>query len=272
MNQRATALSRQSSDWDALEQAGIGDEVTDRLRIDPELRERLRTFVGEGAIHQLPDPEIEVFKALGNNYFGSRGLSTRFWSYLTESELASFPKFPWPVRILQKPCPFTEDERIGETHFVFLTPTTLGGEPATLTRVIESRNNWTQRVSIRQDLRPACSYTEMLKETFVLSWHLACSTAVYPRMLYNDQVASLPPEYEVMPASLALFCAIAFRHVVGNAGSKNLGMTSTPRSIADRSEHYAVTKDGPMGPLTLWSFDTTQQNNLGVLVCRKPGM
>lgn len=287
MSKRAEDLNRLSADLMALEAAGLDDQLLSRLRVDEELRGRLRSFlVDNAAIEKLPEHELPILKTLGDNHFGTRAWSKMYWDFLSRDELANFPEFPWPLSLLSEPCPFNEGKTVRETHIVFLTRSMVGGEPATLRRIVKQvRRSQPGALYFNNNLPWRESADDTLAvETFDYRWHLAVREAVLKSEVLTkdriDHLDDLLPEYALMPASTAIFSATANRHLNykttpwGPRWYEGAGLTSSryhPRDELEGFWGFGVICEGEQGMFHLKAFNYLGRSlhNLGLLVERR---
>lgn len=118
----------------ALEDVGFTPDIFWRIRSDQQFCSILGQDVANAGIRELPAEEIRLSEYLGEEYpyFGVRAWSEAFWIFLTPDQLDRFPKFPWPLELLEEDCPISKmihgkcRERntryipIKESHSIFL--------------------------------------------------------------------------------------------------------------------------------------------------------
>lgn len=104
-----------------MERAGFDLELLSRMRADSYFLLRLAEAAKKGAIDEpLSQHQARVYYfASLSNYFGPREWWELLGVSLTPEHLRQVECFPWPAKLLQKPCPFNPEKRISETHIAF---------------------------------------------------------------------------------------------------------------------------------------------------------
>jgi hypothetical protein len=117
----------------------------------------------------------------------------------TKKQLREAGKFPWGEDVLNGPCPFNKGETVSETHFAFLGITALNGAPLTVAKWLELHPATGQpKFYFNQNPWHAGQpHTDVA--TTELRWYLMLKDIVPGSMdkTPEEQVAMLPPEYEV---------------------------------------------------------------------------
>ena len=178
--------------------------------------------------------------------------------------LPSVPDFPWPEELLDEACPLTGTGTVQMTHFAFLGLPTAHGQPVSIARLVSSAR-WRFAATAEADVVRQPYATE---ETCALRWHLV-SRVHLPRfagMPYAEQVAALPPDYEVATA-VELATAAAFNlHV-----SPRAVVRSRTEDPAWPGTHVAFVS-GRKRLLSLANVaDAGRSEHVTLLASRKPG-
>ena len=142
--------------------------------------------------------------ALGRNIFTDADWMSYYDAKFTKKQLRDAGKFPWGEDVLNGPCPFNKGKLVKDTHFAFLGISGINGQPLTVAKWLELHPATGQpKFYLNQNPWHAGQpHTDVA--TMQLRWYLMLkdivpgSTGQTP----EDQVAMLPPEYEV-PTTIA---------------------------------------------------------------------
>jgi len=93
-------------------------------------KKRVETIVKE---------ESRLRNMFGERFFGSEEWQRFLNVPFSREQLANAPRFPWDNAYLNQPCPFTQGERIRNTHMAFLGIPRVDGTPLTIPRLFELR-------------------------------------------------------------------------------------------------------------------------------------
>ena len=184
-----------------------GADILTRLDDDSDFRRRSIEFMLRGAV-ELPMEERLLRAVMGRNCFLSQDWTLLYNVGFTKKQLREIPKFPCDEGILNSPCHFVKGKRVLDTHFGFLGISALNGAPLTVAKLLElCPANLTDRGQPKfyfnnDPWNVGQPHTDVA--TMQLRWYLLLKDIV-PDSTYKtpeDQVAMLPPEYEV-PTTIA---------------------------------------------------------------------
>ena len=141
---------------------------------------------------------------LGRNIFDDADWMSYYDAKFTKKQFREAGKFPWGEDILNSSCPFNSDKLVKDTHFAFLGLTAINGSPLTVAKWLELHPATGQpKFYFNNDpWHVGQPHTDVA--TMQLRWYLMLkdiipdSTSKTP----EEQVAMLPPEYEV-PSTIA---------------------------------------------------------------------
>ena len=141
---------------------------------------------------------------LGRNIFDDADWMSYYDAKFTKKQFREAGKFPWGEDILNSSCPFNSGKLVKDTHFAFLGLTAINGSPLTVAKWLELHPATGQpKFYFNNDpWHVGQPHTDVA--TMQLRWYLMLkdiipdSTSKTP----EEQVAMLPPEYEV-PSTIA---------------------------------------------------------------------
>ena len=187
-----------------LQDNGVTPAHLARLRGEPDYAKRVAEFMLrgglEGSVHQKLARAV-----LGKNLFGVEEWASLYSAHLTQKQLREVSEFPWDGNVLNAPCPFVKGKTVKETHFAFLGLEKWNGRPLTIVKLQELHPaNGQPRF---YSYTPAAWYSKEKFATDVtmkLRWYLLLKDIVpnSENMMFDDQKAMLPKEYEV-PSAVA---------------------------------------------------------------------
>lgn len=231
-------------------------------------------LANNAGIAVLPTEEQQIYNALGTgNYFGVREWSKIFWLMNVDR----FPKFDWPIELLDEPCPFWPGKRIRETHWVYLGVNKFGKKPTNFT-------NWQKLIESKSKCRLERSFISKIVPA-KYCWYLTPITpapSTYSQYPWNIQKV-IPDGYRMMSSGEWLCHAATFTAAKGIypapfglephwwisvACNDNLGKNKFTTINASCASNEVKT-DRRIINLYLWS--TGSYDNLGAAITRCPG-
>jgi len=140
----------------------------------------------------------------GRNIFDDADWMSYYDAKFTKKQFREAGRFPWGEDILNSSCPFNSGKLVKDTHFAFLGLTAINGSPLTVAKWLELHPATGQpKFYFNNDpWHVGQPHTDVA--TMQLRWYLMLknimpdSTSKTP----EEQVAMLPPEYEV-PSTIA---------------------------------------------------------------------
>lgn len=191
---KETPWSEVTATLEVFGQHGVTREALALLRSNEEVGRRVAEFIlnkgQEGSVQQKL-----IRQVVGDQFFGVEEWA-RLYGYgivFTDQQLLEVADFPWSEDILNVPCPFVEGKIIKETHFAFL------GVERTILGFYRLHPAWGKPHSrLTDDLWQGVK--EIAEEqTCSFRWYLILKEIIpYSRSeTYEQQLAMLPPEYEV---------------------------------------------------------------------------
>lgn len=186
-----------------VKKGGAPRKLFDLLRTNSGFAERTaETMLRDGF-----DPSTEVKLArlmLGKNIFDVPDWTALYEAGFTGKQHREAAKFPWSEEVLQSPCPFVEGERVCDTHFAFLGVEQINGEPLTVAKWLQLHPKTGQPCFYFSEdpWHTGQPHTDKAELTF--RWYLMLKDIVpnSTDKTPEEQVAMLPPEYEV-PTTIA---------------------------------------------------------------------
>lgn len=139
---------------------------------------------------------------LGQNFFGVQEWSTSFGVALSSDQLQEIATFPWGEGVLNVPCPFVGGRLVRETHFAFLGLSAVDGEPLTILHLHDlharagrplfyyAANPWYEKFAFASEA--TCDFRWYLMPQEIVPGSTGRG--------FDEQVAALPPGYEVPSA------------------------------------------------------------------------
>jgi len=187
-----------------VKQGGNPRDLFDLFRTDGEYACRIaQAMMRKGLVGSIESRLARL--VLGRNIFDDADWMSYYDAKFTKKQFREAGKFPWGEDILNSSCPFNSDKLVKDTHFAFLGLTAINGSPLTVAKWLELHpatgqpkfyfNNDPWHVG-----QPHTDVATMMQ----LRWYLMLkniipnSTSKTP----EEQVAMLPPEYEV-PSTIA---------------------------------------------------------------------
>jgi len=193
-----------------LEDLGVHSGHLAKLRSDKRYARRIAHYMRFGWVDQ-PRHHFQMRNAMDGalNYFGPLDWMEFYGAILDEN---IFINIPWSVETLNEPCPFTEDEKVHQTHFLFFT---MGCLPGTHLDIDEfTFQGWSRlyrndgRCIETKDGHPKTWFPGQSQKNphnrsgSLLGWHLVCMRPQRSEGYANftAREMSLPKDYEVASA------------------------------------------------------------------------
>lgn len=138
---------------------------------------------------------------LGRNIFTDADWMSYYDAKFTKKQLREAGKFPWGEDVLNSPCPFNfnKGKLVKDTHFAFLGISGLNGQPLTVAKWLQLHPATGQpKFYFNTDpWQVGQPHTDVA--TMQLRWYLLLKDIVpgSTDKTPEEQVAMLPPEYEV---------------------------------------------------------------------------
>lgn len=179
-------------------QGGNPCSIFDLLRTDNGFADRIAQAMIRGGFDGSTEARLaRVF--LGSNIFDVADWTALYDAKFTKKQLREAGKFPWGEDVLSSPCPFNNGKLVKDTHFAFLGISGLNGQPLTVAKLIEL-HPITGQPKFYFNTNPwhvGQPHTDVA--TMQLRWYLLLKDIVpgSTDKTPEDQVAMLPPEYEV---------------------------------------------------------------------------
>ena len=181
-----------------VEQGGNPCDLFDLFRTDNMYTRRIaQAMLRKGLVDSI---ESRLARAiLGRNIFTDADWMSYYDARFTKKQQREAGKFPWSEEVLNSPCPFNEGKLVKDTHFAFLGIAGINGQPLTVAKWLELHPA-TGQPKFYFNANPwhvGQPHTDVA--TMELRWYLLLkdivpsSTGKTP----EEQVAMLPPEYEV---------------------------------------------------------------------------
>ena len=184
-------------------QGGQPVPLFDLFRTDNEYTRRIaQAMLRKGLIGSIESRMARM--VLGRNIFDVADWMSYYDARFTKKQLRDAGKFPWGEDVLNSPCPFNKGMLVKDTHFAFLGLTAINGSPLTVAKWLKLHPT-TGQPKFYFNSNPwheGQPHTDVA--TMQLRWYLMLkdivpgSTGQTP----EEQVAMLPPEYEV-PTTIA---------------------------------------------------------------------
>jgi hypothetical protein len=186
-----------------VSQGGNPRDLFDLFRTDGAYTSRIaQAMLRKGLIGSIESRLAQV--VLGRNIFTDADWMSYYDARFTKKQLRAAGKFPWGEDVLNSPCPFNKGKLVKDTHFAFLGISALNGQPLTVAKWLQlhpatgqpkfyfNSNPW-HKDQPHTDIATMQSRWYLLLKDIVPG-----STDKTP----EEQVAMLPPEYEV-PTTIA---------------------------------------------------------------------
>ncbi|MBI2952236.1 hypothetical protein HYY27_09080 [bacterium] len=194
-----------------------------------------------------PIPHERARDLLGQNFFGVQDWSTFCGATLSPDQARRVAAFPWGEEVLNAPCPFVEGRLVRETHFAFLGLGAIDGAPLTVLRLHDlharagrplfyhAANPWYEKFAFASET--TCDFR----------WRLALQEIVpgSAGKAFEDQMAALPPGYEVPSAVEEALKATL--HFVKNGVCLNARKWGRCRDTLPDGSRVSVGRFGPRG-------------------------
>ncbi len=184
---------------------------------------------------------------------------------LTPKQMAALGNFPWSDAILNSPCPFHKGKMVRETHFAFVGVDTI-------TMMELQRLNPKETEPRFYSYAPDTWYSKekfATKTTLVLRWYLLLKEIVpgSENKTYDEQVAMLPPEYEV-PSAVAETTKdiLIYKKTGAYVNPQRYARTSDVDSVGLR---VLVGTCGSDGVVVSRSWDDDRYDDVGLAAARK---
>jgi hypothetical protein len=136
---------------------------------------------------------------MGKNFFGFEEWKTLYGMRFSKRWLCEVLVSPWGEDVLNASCPFVKGKRIKETHFIFLGLTTVSSKPLNILR-FHRLHPPAGQPRFYSDPDPWYIKENFAAEkTCALRWYMMPLDNIpnSTSKTYREQVAILPPEYEV---------------------------------------------------------------------------
>ena len=186
-----------------VKQGGNPRDLFDLFRTDGEYVCRIaQAMMRKGLVGSIESRLARV--VLGRNIFTDADWMSYYDAKFTKKQLRDAGKFPWGEDVLNGPCPFNKGKLVKDTHFAFLGISGINGQPLTVAKWLELHPA-TGQPKFYFNANPwhaGQPHTDVA--TMQLRWYLMLKDIVPDSMgrTPEDQVAMLPPEYEV-PTTIA---------------------------------------------------------------------
>ncbi|OIP55764.1 hypothetical protein AUK13_02330 [Candidatus Kuenenbacteria bacterium CG2_30_39_24] len=186
-----------------VKQGGNPRDLFDLFRTDGEYACRIaQAMMRKGLVGSIESRLARL--VLGRNIFDDADWMSYYDAKFTKKQFREAGKFPWGEDILNSSCPFNSGKLVKDTHFAFLGLTAINGSPLTVAKWLELHPATGQpKFYFNNDpWHVGQPHTDVA--TMQLRWYLMLkdiipdSTSKTP----EEQVAMLPPEYEV-PSTIA---------------------------------------------------------------------
>ncbi|PIW95855.1 hypothetical protein COZ84_01210 [Candidatus Kuenenbacteria bacterium CG_4_8_14_3_um_filter_39_15] len=186
-----------------VKQGGNPRDLFDLFRTDGEYACRIaQAMMRKGLVGSIESRLARL--VLGRNIFDDADWMSYYDAKFTKKQFREAGRFPWGEDILNSSCPFNSDKLVKDTHFAFLGLTAINGSPLTVAKWLELHPATGQpKFYFNNDpWHVGQPHTDVA--TMQLRWYLMLkniipnSTSKTP----EEQVAMLPPEYEV-PSTIA---------------------------------------------------------------------
>jgi len=187
-----------------VKQGGNPRDLFDLFRTDGEYACRIaQAMMRKGLVGSIESRLARL--VLGRNIFDDADWMSYYDAKFTKKQFREAGKFPWGEDILNSSCPFNSDKLVKDTHFAFLGLTAINGSPLTVAKWLELHPATGQpKFYFNNDPWHDVGQPHTDVATMQLRWYLMLkniipnSTSKTP----EEQVAMLPPEYEV-PSTIA---------------------------------------------------------------------
>lgn len=181
-----------------VKQGGNPRDLFDLFRTDNEYAGRIaEAMMRKGLVGSIESRLARV--VLGRNIFTDADWMSYYDAKFTKKQLHEAGKFPWGEDVLNSPCPFNKGKLVKDTHFAFLGILSLNGQPLTVAKLIELHPATGQpKFYFNTDpWHVGQPHTDVA--TMQLRWYLLLKEIVPDSTdkTPEEQVAMLPPEYEV---------------------------------------------------------------------------
>jgi hypothetical protein len=281
--------------FNALRAAGFTREILERIKKDKHFTSLLGEVVADSGIRELPEKELALANYLGEEteYWGTRAWSEAFWIFLTENQLNNFPAFPWPMELLEEPCPLMAymgkcrgENRgkyipIRESHIIYLGLDKVGSKVLSPTLMQRLANDHSRGYHTAGEQMGRTDFFKTEHAKF--RWYMMFQEPVHDswnKPSYQDQLALLPPGYENPSAIEVVQCHYLCRNDRCNSqpfscitGAQYL-WTSTTATFPDRDNEQRICLGKAEG--NWFGFFRTDANSeslsrIGIAASRIPG-
>ena len=187
-----------------VKQGGNPRDLFDLFRTDGEYACRIaQAMMRKGLVGSIESRLARL--VLGRNIFDDADWMSYYDAKFTKKQFREAGKFPWGEDILNSSCPFNSGKLVKDTHFAFLGLTAINGSPLTVAKWLELHPA-TGQPKLFWNTDPwhtGQPHTDVA--TMQLRWYLMLKGGIIPDSTSKtpeEQVAMLPPEYEV-PSTIA---------------------------------------------------------------------
>lgn len=203
------------------------------------------------------------------NFFGAPE-----WQVYYNVAVQAVPDFPWGGDVLDSPCPFVGNKLVWETHYAFLGLDSVNGSLLTIMQLhklhpvkkqprlyFSERDAWYRVEKFATEV--ACE----------LRWYLLLKEIVpgSESKKYDEQVALLPPEYEVPAAVVESFKDVAHYRTTGEY--PNRSRYARCGDIASGGYRVVVGRFDADGLDVNYYWDDYRYSYMGIAASRKlPGV
>ena len=179
-------------------QGGNPRDLFDLFRTDNEYASRIaEAMMRKGLVGSIESRLARV--VLGRNIWSDADWMSYYDAKFTKKQLREAGKFPWGEDVLNSPCHFNKGKLVKDTHFAFLGISGINGQPLTVAKLLELHPATGQpKFYFNTDpWHVGQPHTDVA--TMQLRWYLLLKDIVpgSTDKIPEEQVAMLPPEYEV---------------------------------------------------------------------------
>ena len=256
-----------------VKQGGNPRDLFDLFRTDGEYSDRIaQAMMRKGLESSIESRLARV--VLGRNIFTDADWMSYYDAKFTKKQLREAGKFPWGEDVLNSPCPFVKGKLVKDTHFAFLGIAGINGQPLTVAKWLElhpatgqpkfyfNQNPW----------HVGQPHTDVA--TMQLRWYLMLRDIVpgSTDKISEDQVAILPPEYEVPTTIMEVTKDILVFKKTGERPNGSWWAACTERTVKTNTAYAGyVSCVGDFGEnglyVSLWRGD--RYDHVGVGASRK---
>lgn len=169
----------------------------------------------------------------GQNIFDVTDWTALYGVNFTKKQHREAAKFPWGEDVLNSPCPFNADKLVKDTHFAFLGIERINGDPPTVAKwlTVHPKTGQPRFWFANDPWHVGQPHTDEV--TLAFRWYLLLkniipnSTGKTP----EEQVAMLPPEYEVPTTIVEVTKDILVFRKTGVRPNPSRWATCTERTI-----------------------------------------